>query len=162
MADKPQTTGAPPELKKKHGERVKKSKAKIAKKAGGEVDQNRLKVIVTIVGRSKAEYYIDLLQAFEINMQLIALGYGTADASMTELFGLTDSEKAVICGVIQENKIPEVMRVLDKKFRTIKNGKGIAYTVPLSSVIGTLIFGFLSNNRLAAAKPDKDGKEKKK
>ena len=36
-----------------------------------------------------------------------------------------------------------------KKFNTIKDGKGIAFTIPLTSVIGTLIYGFLSNNRMA-------------
>ena len=41
------------------------------------------------------------------------------------------------------------MHMLEDKFDTIKNGKGIAFTVPFSSVIGTLIYGFLSNNRMA-------------
>ncbi len=44
---------------------------------------------------------------------------------------------------------PDALAALDNKFRTIKNGKGVAYTIPLSSVIGTLIFGFLSDNRMA-------------
>ena len=42
---------------------------------------------------------------------------------------------------------------LDEKFKTIKNGKGIAYTIPMTSVIGTLIFGFLSNNKMAVKDP---------
>ena len=50
--------------------------------------------------------------------------------------------------VIQENKIKEAMHTLDEKFKTIKDGKGVAFTVPLTSVIGTLIFRFLSNNRM--------------
>jgi hypothetical protein len=33
-------------------------------------------------------------------------------------------------------------------FKTIKNGKGIAFAVPLSSVIGVNNYQFLSNNRL--------------
>lgn len=119
------------------------------------VSENRLKLLVTIVARNKAEFYIDLLQSFDVNMQMVALGRGTADAKMVAYFGLGDLEKAVIFGVIQENKIPDALAALDEKFRTIKNGKGIAYTVPLSGVIGTLIFGFLSNNRMAV----KQGKE---
>ena len=67
---------------------------------------------------------------------------------MLGLLGLTDSEKAVIFGVIQESKIPDAMHTLEEKFNTIKDGKGVACTVPLTSVIGTLIYGFLSNNRL--------------
>ena len=40
------------------------------------------------------------------------------------------------------------MKVLDEKFRTIRNGKGVAFAVPLSSVIGVNIYRFLSNNQM--------------
>lgn len=112
------------------------------------VTSNRLKLLIAIVARNKAEYYTDLIQSFDVNMQLVALAYGTANAKMLGILGLTDNEKAVILGVIQESKIPDAMHTLEEKFNTIKDGKGVACTVPLTSVIGTLIYGFLSNNRL--------------
>lgn len=124
------------------------------------VKDNKLEMVVTIVNRNKAEYYIDLMNSFDINIQLVTLGHGTADAKTLAYFGVTDIDKAVIIGVIQENKIPELISTLEEKFRTIKNGKGIAYTVPLTGVIGTLIFGFLSNNR-RAVKTDSDTTESK-
>ena len=40
------------------------------------------------------------------------------------------------------------MNTLEDKFATIKNGKGVAFAVPLSSVIGVNLYRFLSNNRL--------------
>lgn len=112
------------------------------------VTSNRLKLLVTIVARNKAEYYADLLQSFEVNMQFLTLAHGTADAKMLDLLGLTDNDKAVIFSVIQESKVPDALHTLEEKFKTIKGGKGVACTVALSSVIGTLIYGFLSNNRL--------------
>ena len=39
----------------------------------------------------------------------------------------------------------EECECLEEKFHTIKNGKGIAFCVPLSSVIGVNIYQFLSN-----------------
>lgn len=120
------------------------------KSAGAnKVKQNRLELLVTIINRSKTEYYLDLLQSFDINMQFVALARGTANEKMLSYIGLTDTEKSVIFGVIQESKISDAFQVLEEKFNTIKNGKGIAYTIPLSSVIGTLIYGFLSNNKMA-------------
>ena len=120
------------------------------KSAGvNKVKQNKLELLVTIINRSKTEYYLDLLQSFDINMQFVALAHGTANEKMLNYIGLNDTEKSVIFGVIQENKIADAFHVLDEKFKTIKNGKGIAYTIPLSSVIGTLIYGFLSNNKMA-------------
>ena len=115
---------------------------------GHRVTSNRLELLITIVGRSKAEYYTDLIQSLDVNMQVTAFGHGTADAKMLVYLGLADSDKAVIFSVIQQNKIPDAVQMLDEKFKTIKDGKGIAFTVPLTSVIGTLIFRFLSNNRM--------------
>lgn len=138
--------------KEKGKAHIAKVKGNIAAKRatnGSTVTENRLELMITIVNRSKAEYYADLIQSFDVNMQVFALASGTADAKMLAYFGLSDSDKTVIFSVIQENKIPDAFAALEEKFATIKNGKGIAYTIPLTSVIGTLIFGFLSNNRMA-------------
>lgn len=129
-------------VKEKATERIAKHKDAAAKNT---VSENRLELMVTIVGRSKAEYYADLIQSFDVNMQVITLARGTADAKMLAYFGLSDSEKAVIFSIIQEKKIPDAFAALEEKFSSIKNGKGIAYTLPLTSVVGTLIFRFLSN-----------------
>jgi len=112
------------------------------------VTSNRLELLVAVVNRNKAEYYVDLIQSFEVNMQIIAHATGTADEKMLSLLGLSDTEKAAIFGIIQQEKIPSAMRVIEEKFKTIKGGNGIAFTIPLTSIIGKLIFGFLSNNKM--------------
>lgn len=111
------------------------------------VTSNRLEMMITVVGRSKAEYYLDLIQSFDVNMQVMALAEGTADAKTMRYLGLTDNEKSVIFSIIQEESIPDALHTLGEKFASLKGGKGIAFTVPLTSVIGKLLFGFLSNNR---------------
>ncbi|MCI8368510.1 MAG: hypothetical protein HFJ81_02650 [Clostridia bacterium] len=117
------------------------------KGGGNTVTSNKLVTLITVVNRNKAEYYADLIQSFEVNLQAIALADGTADAKTMRYLGLTDTEKAVIFSVVQENRLPDALNALDEKFKTVKGGKGIAFTIPLTSVIGTLLFGFLSNNR---------------
>ncbi len=111
------------------------------------VTNNKLEMMVTVVSRNKAEYYADLIQSFDVNMQVIALAEGTADAKTMRYLGLTDSGKSVIFSVIQENKLPDALNTLEEKFNAVKGGKGIAFTIPLTSVIGKLLFGFLSNNK---------------
>lgn len=133
---------------KKESKQNASQKSKPSVTASNTVKSNRLKLLVTIIARKKAEYYTDLIQSFEVNMQMVILAEGTANAKMMSLLGLTDSDKAVILGVIQEDKIHEALRTLEEKFHTIKDGKGVACTIPLTSVIGTLIYGFLSNNRM--------------
>ena len=127
----------------------KEAKPSASKPNQNTVTQNKLELLVTIVNKKKAEFYADLLHEFDVNMQVTAYGHGTADAKMLVYLGLTDNEKAVIFSVIQQNMLRSAMDTLTYKFKTIKDGKGIAFSVPLTSVIGTLIFRFLSNNRMA-------------
>ena len=44
---------------------------------------------------------------------------------------------------------------IEEKFNTIAGGKGIAYTIPMVSIIGKSIFNFLSNNRKAVRRNEK-------
>ena len=107
----------------------------------------KLKLLVTVVNKSKSLYYLDLFEEFEINMQMVLLGRGTADSEMLNLLGSIESDKAVILSVVKESKIKDVLETLKEKFLKVKNGKGIAYTIPMQSVIGVSIYQFLSNNK---------------
>ena len=105
----------------------------------------KLKLLVTVVNRKKTEFYLDVLQAFEVNFQLTLNATGTASTEMMSLLGLTESDKSVILSVIREDLASAALHALDEKFRTIKNGKGIAYTVPMTGTIGVAIYQFLAN-----------------
>ena len=113
-------------------------------------DIQKLKLLVTIVDRTKADFYMDLLQAFDINAQMAVAAQGTATTEMLHYLGLAgvSTDKAVIFSIIRENMVKEALETLDDKFKTIKNGKGIAFTTPLSSIAGVAIYQFLSNNRM--------------
>ena len=107
----------------------------------------KLKLLFTVVDRPKAEFYLDVLSQFEINCQMVVGGVGTAHSELIELLGL-NIHKAVLISVVREDKMDGVMNCLEQKFSTIKNGKGIAFAVPMSSVIGVNMYQFLSNNKL--------------
>ncbi len=106
----------------------------------------KMRLLFTVINRNKTEFYVDLLQGFEINMQLVLSAQGTANDQILNLLGLTESDKSVIVSVIRRDKVKEALETLDEKFKTVKGGKGIAYTVPMSSTIGVAIYQFLSNN----------------
>lgn len=116
------------------------------KQASGELKApQKMQLLFTVVNRKKAEFYTDLIGNYEVNMQMALSASGTAGTGMLELLGLTDSEKTVIISVIRRDKAKEALAALEEKFRTVKGGKGIAYTVPMTSTIGVAIYQFLSN-----------------
>ena len=107
----------------------------------------KLKLLITVVDRSKALFYVDLLEEFEVNVQMVLYGKGTANSQMMALLGLAETEKSVILSYIREDRVKEIMETLDEKFQKVKNGKGIAYTISLDSIIGVSMYQLLSNDR---------------
>ena len=107
----------------------------------------KLKLLFTVVDRAKAEFYLDFISQYEVNCQMVLSGTGTANSQIIDMLGL-NLQKAVILSVVREDKVDVIMNRLEEKFVTIKNGKGVAFAVPLSSVIGVNLYQFMSNNRL--------------
>ena len=107
----------------------------------------KLKLIVTVVDRPKAEFYMDVIGGFEVNCQMLMSGQGTARSELVDLLGL-NPEKAVILSVAREDRVNEIMNTLETKFETVRNGKGVAFAIPLSSIIGVNLYQFMSNNRM--------------
>lgn len=107
------------------------------------VAPNKLVLLVTVVNRPKAEFYVDLLQQFEVNLQLDVSAFGTAPANMQLVSA--DPEKQVIFTVICEDNVKAALATLEEKFATIRGGKGIAFTVPFTSTIGVSVYRFLTN-----------------
>ena len=107
----------------------------------------RLKLLITIVNREKADFYMDLIQNFEVNMQFCSAARGTAGSDILKMMGLAETEKTVIFSVIREERVKAALEALATRFATIKGGKGIAYTVPMSGMIGVSLYQFFCNNR---------------
>jgi hypothetical protein len=107
----------------------------------------KLKLLITIVDRPKGEFYLDVISQFDANYQMVIGGLGTASSELVELLGL-EPHKAVVISVIREELAETVMECLEDKFATIRGGKGVAFAIPLSSVIGVNAYRFLSDNRM--------------
>ena len=106
----------------------------------------KLKLLITVVERQKGEFYLDVISQFGVNCQMVMGGLGTATSDLVELLGL-EPHKAVILSVVREDRVDEIMQVLEDKFATIRNGKGVAFAIPLSGVVGVNMYRFLSDRR---------------
>ena len=107
----------------------------------------KLKLLITVVDKEKGEFYLDTISQFEVNCQMAVPGLGTATSDIIDKLGL-NHHKAAILSIVREDMMEAIMQCLEDKFATIKNGKGVAFAIPLSSVIGVNLYQFMSNNRL--------------
>ena len=114
----------------------------------GNLAPERLVLLVTVVNKGKGTFFSDLLQqTFDANLQMCFVGDGTARSDLIEFLGLKDSRRSVIFSVVRASQLDAIEAALEDRFVTVNGGTGIAFTIPLSSVIGKLSYGFLSNER---------------
>ena len=106
----------------------------------------KLEMLLAVVHDNKAAYYSSLIQSNQANLQFIVPAQGTTHFILNYL-GLTDRPKSLIMSIVRADEAPSLIEQLDETFQKGKDYKGVAFTVKLTSVIGTMAYGFLSNER---------------
>ena len=106
----------------------------------------KLELLMAIVHNDKTAYYSSLIQSHQANLYLTRPAKGTTHLILDYL-GLSEKPKTLIVSVVRADQSAKLIELLDLTFKKGKNLKGIAFTVPMSSVIGTLAYGFLSNDQ---------------
>lgn len=121
--------------------------AETNKKIARNIAPDKLEMLVLIVHKEKIRFYTNLIQTMEANFHLNLPASGTSEKAIVSYIGLNEPNRAAILSVIREDKEKDLLEVLDENFNQIKGGGGIAFTIPLSSLIGSLVYSFLSNDK---------------
>ena len=108
-------------------------------------DIEGLEMVMTIVPKGKGEYFTKLYKKVESSCQASMFGMGTADSMMLGLFGLAEIEKDVIFSIIKKSYIEQLFSILDGELET--HCKGIAFSIPLTGVVGRSLYEFLISKR---------------
>lgn len=95
---------------------------------------DRIKLIVTITKRGIGSKMVDYFKRNELHYDFICLGMGTATSEILDCLGLEETEKDIVITMSPESKIPSVLKGITNDFQLNRPGKGIMFTVPLSSV----------------------------
>lgn len=106
----------------------------------------KLEMLMAVVHNDKAAYFSSLIQSHQANLQLTIPAKGTTHLILNYL-GFTDQPKSLLVSIVRSDQAGPLIDLLEETFRKGKKYKGIAFTVPLTSVIGTLVYGFLSNDK---------------
>ena len=107
----------------------------------------RVKLLVTIVNKGKGNFYYDQIESFGANMQLLVDGTGTGSAEINNMWADFNKDRDVILSFVPEDNANTILKMLDEKFETVRQGSGIAFSVPISSIIGVKTYQFLVDNR---------------
>jgi nitrogen regulatory protein PII len=104
--------------------------------------------IITITDRSYRENFIEFYRERGIHLALSAQGRGTATENILDYLGLENTDKAILFAMANEDTTARVMRGILSKMRIDAPGRGIAFTIPVSSVGGGLTLKYLTENEL--------------
>ena len=111
------------------------------------VSLNRLVLLICVVRRKKGDFFRDLMIHSGANAVFSVLGEGSARDLAMDFLGIDNNEKTVLYSVMKKTDADVILDKIEDAFRMVKNGKGVAFTVPLSSIAGASVFSFLSNSR---------------
>ena len=101
------------------------------------MQNSSLTMLVTIVDRGKGDAVAQLLRYEGVLLHYVALGNGTAHKGLLNLLGLKDTAKDVVFSFIRSGVARGAMRQLSYALEFDLPGRGIAFTIPLSSVGGS-------------------------
>ncbi len=111
----------------------------------------KIKILFTICERNKIDFYINALEGYGVNLQTVLYGKGTAPTEIAQLLGMVDAGKGVILSIVNEDIIPKILADYEDKYFKLRDGKGIAFTIPITSVVGVFCYNFLANNEVEVA-----------
>ena len=115
-------------------------------KHAGNIAPVKLMLLITVVPKGKGTFFADFIRTFGANLQMSIVGTGTAETNLVEFLGLKEARRSIVFSVVREDKLNTIMKALEERFHTGNDDTGISFAVPLSSVIGKLSYGFLSND----------------
>ena len=107
----------------------------------------RAKLLVCILGKEDELRLPEVCNECCISLHFSTIAFGTARSNYISYLGLDEIEKRITYSLIPNYCEARVMRAINKKLKLYLMGKGIAFTIPMSSVIGVAIYRFLSDNR---------------
>ena len=108
---------------------------------------NKLELLMAVVHNTKAAYFSSIIQSHQANLQFSMPAKGTTHLILNYL-GLSDNQpKSLVMSIVRSDEAASLIGQLNEIFQKGGEYKGIAFSVRLTSVIGTLVYGFLSNDK---------------
>lgn len=106
----------------------------------------KLEMLMAIVHNEKAAYYSSIIQSHKANLQFKMPAKGTSHLILQYL-GIEEKPKSLLISIVRSDEAGSLISDLKETFKKGSEYKGVAFTIRLTSVIGTMVYGFLANEK---------------
>ncbi len=122
---------------------------------------SRLYLMITVTSRvAGAKRFLDFYQRNDVPVVQTVLGRGTASDDVLSTLGLEATEKAVLFSVVTPEKKQLLLKELVSTMKITTPGRGIAMSLPMSSIGGKTAASYLLTARdEEVTLPENDDKE---
>lgn len=119
-----------------------KEKKKIIRKKQTKNQIEKLELMITVLNRGKSQKIIPLFEKYDVTFHTILLGRGTANSEILNYLGLAETSKDIVLSFVKTKKISLIYEELNPYLK--RNGYGISFTIPLTSMVGITMYKFLT------------------
>lgn len=105
---------------------------------------SELYMMTAIITRDRTKEFAAFYDRYNVPVNFITLGNGTATNELMDYFGLDGTEKAVIFSVVTRKTWKKLKSGLEREMRIDIPGTGVAFIIPLASIGGLRQLRFLT------------------
>ena len=102
------------------------------------MNRERVKAMVTIVNRGDGTALSKLYAQNGVMLHTQIAADGTASSELLDMLGLTHSERDLLLSFAPESVIERLLSLLDDDYRGILSLRGIAFSLRLTGISGTI------------------------
>lgn len=94
----------------------------------------QMRAVFTIVDYSRGEQIADIYKNEHIPLRLVTHGHGMVDSNTLDYLGFGENKKSIMISLLSAARTKYIFSVLSETMDLRKAGKGIAFSVPISSM----------------------------
>lgn len=111
----------------------------------------QMRAVFSIVDYSKGDMIAEIYKKENVPVFFSTHGNGSADSSILELLGFGENKKSVMLSILDIARSERVFAAVEEKMNISKPGKGIMFSVPLTSATAFLAGLMDREENIAAA-----------
>lgn len=106
-----------------------------------------LKCLFVIVNQYQGNYYADEFKELGASCVFLSHGKGTATDDLKHILGIGEDKKDVVLCLVRADEVEKYLDICKERFKVSRTAKGIAFAVPVDSMISVFAYKFISNTR---------------
>lgn len=99
----------------------------------------QMRAVFSIVDYSKGDMIAEIYKKEKIPVFFSTHGNGAADSSVLELLGFGENKKSIMLSILDQPRSERFFAAVEEKMHISKPGKGIMFSVPLTSATAFLV-----------------------